>query len=232
MGSVLFDDGAEEAAEGEVKGLLKLTGLKQGRVLDTACGYGRHSRALAERGWDVTGVDVMPGYLSEARRRAKAAGMAVKFKRAELKDLRAFRGGYDLVLNLYTSFGYYPTAAANLASLKQMAAALKPGGWLALELIPRESLLKTVEPYEERPVPGGQLWEERRWLSQGRLETRVTWANGPRLRRSGSVMHTYSQPILAAMFKRAGLQKTRAFGTYRGRPFKAGGPLLMLGRRA
>jgi SAM-dependent methyltransferase len=231
MGAVLFDDGAEEAAEAEVKGLLKLTGLNPGRALDTACGYGRHSRALARRGWDVTGVDVMPGYLAEARRRAKAAGVAAKFKQAELNDLRAFQGGYDLVLNLYTSFGYYPTAAANLACLKQMAAALRPGGWLALELIPRESLLKTVEPYEERPVPGGQLWEERRWLGQGRLETRVTWANGPRLRRRDSVMYTYSRPELAAWMAKAGLENSRTFGSYQGRPFKAGGPLLMLGRR-
>ena len=232
MGAVLFDDGAEEAAEPEIKGLLKLTGLKPGRALDTACGYGRHSRALAKRGWEVTGVDLMPGYLAEARRRAKAAGVAVKFKRAELKELSAFQGGFDLALNLYTSFGYYPTAAANLACLKQMAAVLKPGGWLCVELIPRETLQRTVEPYEERPVPGGQLWEERRWLSGGRLETRVTWANGPRLRRSESVMCTYTRPELAGMFKRAGLGKIQAHGTYQGRPFKAGGPLLMLGRRA
>ncbi|HXC63494.1 MAG TPA: class I SAM-dependent methyltransferase, partial [bacterium] len=232
MGAVLFDDGAEEAADAEIKGLLKLTGLKPGRALDTACGYGRHGRALAKRGWDVTGVDVMPGYLAEARRRAKAAGVAVRFKRAELKDLRAFRGGFDLVLNLYTSFGYYPTAAANLACLKQMAAALKPGGWLCVELIPRETLLKTVEPYEERPVPGGQLWEERRWLGQGRLETKVTWANGPRLRRSKSVMQTYGRADLAALMAVAGLKDLRAHGSYQGRPFKTGGRLLMLGRRA
>jgi SAM-dependent methyltransferase len=231
MGAVLFDEGAEEAAESEIKGLLKLAGLTAGKALDTACGYGRHSRALAKRGWDVTGVDVTPGYLAEARRRAKASGVAAKFQRSELKDLRAYKGGYDLVLNLYTSFGYYPTAAANLACLTQMAAALKPGGWLGVELIPRETLLKTVEPYEERPVPGGQLWEERRWLSGGRLETRVTWANGPKLRRSESVMHTYTRPELAGLFKRVGLGKIQAFGSYQGRPFKAGGPLLMLGRR-
>jgi SAM-dependent methyltransferase len=231
MGAVLFDDGAEEAAASEIKGLLKLTGLEPGRALDTACGYGRHSRALGQRGWDVVGVDVMPGYLAEARRRAKAAGVAATFQRAELKDLRGYQGGFDLVLNLYTSFGYYPTAAANLACLKQMAAALKPGGWLAVELIPRETLLKTVEPYEERPVPGGQLWEERRWLSQGRLETRVTWANGPRLRRSESVMFTYSRTGLAEQMAAAGLKDLRTFGSYQGRPFQVGGRLLMLGRR-
>jgi SAM-dependent methyltransferase len=231
MGSVLFDDGAEEAADAEIHGLLKLTGLKGGRALDTACGYGRHCRALSKRGWDVTGVDVMPGYLAEARRRAKAAALAVEFKQAEMKDLRAFRGGFDLVLNLYTSFGYYPSAAANLACLKQMAAALTPGGWLCVELVPRETLLKSVVPYEERAVPGGQLWEERRWLSRGRLETKVTWANGPRLRSSSGVMHTYSAPELAALMGQAGLGALKAFGSYHGRPFREGGRLLMSGRR-
>ena len=69
MGSLLFDGPAERSAPREIGGLLRLTGLKVGSVLDTACGYGRHSRVLAAKGWPVTGLDASSAYLREAGRR-------------------------------------------------------------------------------------------------------------------------------------------------------------------
>lgn len=232
MGALLFDDGAEEAAEGELRGLLRLTGLKRGSALDTACGYGRHSRALARRGFQVTGVDLTPGYLAEARRRARAAGLAIRFERADLKDLRAYRGGYDLVLNLYTSFGYEAGKAANAAVFRHLVAALAPGGWLALELLPRESLEAIVTPYEERPLAKGVLVEQREWLSGGRLATRVHWAQGRRVRRRDSVLQTYTRKELLALAKAAGLGKIQGFGSYAGKPFKLGGRFLMVSSKS
>jgi 2-polyprenyl-3-methyl-5-hydroxy-6-metoxy-1,4-benzoquinol methylase len=232
MGALLFDDGAEETAEAEVRGLLKLTGLRQGSVLDTACGYGRHSRALAKRGFQVTGVDLMPGYLTEARRRAKAAKLAIHFEKADLRDLRAYRGGYDLGLNLYTSFGYEAGKAANAAVFKQLVSALKPGGWLVLELVPRESLEAIVEPYEERPLADGVIVEQREWLSGGRLATRVHWARGRKVTVRDSVLQTYTRTELLALAKASGLTKIQGFGSYAGKPLKVGGRFLMVGRKA
>jgi SAM-dependent methyltransferase len=232
MGALLFDEGAEEGAEAEARGLLKLCGLTQGSALDTACGYGRHSRALARRGFQVTGVDLMPGYLAEARRRAKAATLAIQFKKADLRDLRAYRGGFDLVLNLYTSFGYEAGKAANAAVFRQLVAALKPGGWLALELVPRESLEAIVQPYEERPLADGVLVEQREWLSGGRLSTRVHWARGRRVTLRDSLLQAYTRKELMALAKAAGLTRIHSAGSFAGQPFKAGGRFLMVGRKA
>lgn len=233
MGRLLFDAKAERAAPREVAGLLRLTGLKAGAVLDTACGTGRHSLALAGRGFEVCGVDTSPAYLREARRRARAAGLAVRFRRAELRHLEAWRGRFDLALNLFSSFGYYPTAADNAASLRQLAGALKPGGWLALELMPRESLRRHVIPLDSRPIPGGRLFEARRWLRGGRaLETRVLWQRGTRSQERVAWMNCYSKAELLALARRSGLGRLKVYGSYRGAPFRAGGPLLIIGRKA
>ena len=232
MGALLFDEGAEERADAEVGGVLRLTGLKAGRALDTACGYGRHSRALVRRGFRAVGVDLAPGYLAEARRRARAAGLATGFRRADLKDLRAYRGGYDLVLNLYTSFGYQAGKAANAAVFKQLVAALAPGGWLALELFPRESLEAIVTPYEEHPLAQGVIVEQREWLGGGRLATRVRWALGRRVVVRDSVLQAYSRKELLGLAQAAGLARVRGFGTYTGRAYRLGGRFLMVGRKA
>lgn len=232
MAKVLFDDEKERAAPKEVRGLLKLSGLKKGSVLDVACGTGRHSAAFAAKGFEVTGIDVSAAYLRKARLRLRAAGLSAKFDVAEISDLQAYRGRFDLVVNLFTSFGYLSTAAKNEASLRQMAACLKPGGFLAIELLPHESLLEIFTPQDAQSVDGGWLTQERRWNKDGRrLHTRATWDLKGRRKARDSDFQTYTRPELAALFKRAGLRKIRAFGDFNGQPFSVGDRLLMIGSK-
>lgn len=232
MGRLLFDGPAERSAPREIGGLLRLTGLKAGSALDTACGYGRHSRALAAKGWQVTGLDASAAYLREARRRAQASARSIRFVRGDLRRLGSQRGRHDLVLNLFSSFGYERRAADDAAVLRQLAACLKPGGTLALELMPRESLQRHVIPLDSRPIPGGRLFEARRWLRGGTvLETRVLWQQPGRSRERDSWMHAYSRAELLRMLKAAGLRGLKSYGSYQGAPFKLGGPLLILGRK-
>jgi SAM-dependent methyltransferase len=233
MARVLFDDEKEAEAPLEVRGLLKLTGLRRGAVLDAACGTGRHSAAFAAKGFKVTGVDVNALYLRQARRRLRSRGLKARFLSGELSRLGAFAGGFDLVVNLFTSFGYLSSAAENEASLRQMAACLKPGGSLAVELLPRESLRRFFQPRAMQSVPGGWLIQERRWRPGGkRVATRAIWESGGRRRAFDSEFQTYSRAELLALFKRAGLRGLRAYGGFDGSPFRAGGRLLVLGREA
>lgn len=233
MAGLLFDGRKELEAPAEARGLLQLTGLRGGSVLDVACGTGRHSGSFAAMGLQVTGIDSSAMYLKRAKARLKQAGKSARFVKADLKDLKAFKGGYDLVVNLFTSFGYLATAAANERSLKQMAACLRPGGWLAVELLPRVSLKRITEPEVIQRVPGGWLFEQRWFSDDGRfLHTRVTWDLKKGRRVQDSVFQTYDKAELAGLFKKAGLSRIKAYGDFHGRPFKAGDRLLILGCRA
>jgi SAM-dependent methyltransferase len=234
MGGLLFDAAAWKAAPREVGGLLKLTRLRRGAILDAACGAGRHALDFARRGFEVTGVDATALYLREARQRAQRARLQARFERAELSDLKAYRGCFDLVTNLFTSFGYETTAARNEAVLRQMAACLKPGGQLALELLPRETLDAWFreKDWEQRP-DGSYVLQERRWLDGGRrLSATVTWLRRGRATVRQSVIFVYSREELAALFRRAGLSGIKAYGGYDGRPFEGDSRLLMIGRKA
>ena len=103
-------------------------------VLDVCCGWGRHSRALAALGYQVTGVDRDEAALAEARR---LAGPSVAYQAADLRDLTAFGGRFDAVVNLWQSFGYFDDAT-NERVLRQLAACLRPGGRLVLDLYHRD----------------------------------------------------------------------------------------------
>jgi SAM-dependent methyltransferase len=235
MAQVLFDQRREREAITEVAGLLRLTGLnpkKAPAVMDAACGTGRHSLALAARGFKVTGVDAAGPYVAQAQKRARRAKLPVRFETGELRDLARFSGDFDLVLNLFTSFGYYEQAADNLRALKQLAGCLKPGGTLVMELLPRESLLRRFQERDWQRTPGGFLMQQRRWLpGNRRLASSAIWVQKGRVSESNSVIFVYSRPELAALFKRAGLVKTRFFGGYGGKAFKAGGRLVITAQK-
>jgi SAM-dependent methyltransferase len=106
--------------------------LSPGRALDLGCGTGTDSVYLARHGWDVTGVDLVPRALALARRRAAAAGVAVRFVLGDVTGLRELGvgGGYALLLD----FGCFHTlpAARRAAYVASVSAAAAPGATFLL----------------------------------------------------------------------------------------------------
>ena len=106
--------------------ILQLDGKE--RVLDLACGFGRHSVELASRGCKVVGVDITPEYVEEARKQAKEKGLNAEFICADLRDLR-YRDEFDVVLNLADgAIGYLEDDYENLKIFDLISSALKLGG--------------------------------------------------------------------------------------------------------
>jgi glycine/sarcosine N-methyltransferase len=117
----------------EMPFITRLAGPAPLRVLDTACGTGWHSIALARAGYDTTGVDISPAMIERARTNAKGAGSAVSFSVASFPDLPATVGSdFDVVLCLGNSLVHVIDESQLLASLAAMASCLRPGGLLLL----------------------------------------------------------------------------------------------------
>ena len=103
-------------------------------VLDVCCGEGRHAIPLAERGYDVTGLDRDGAALFAARERAADLGVAARFVEGDMRDLAAsVAGPFDVCVCLWQSFGYFD-AATNEDILRQMGDLLRPGGRLILDI--------------------------------------------------------------------------------------------------
>jgi SAM-dependent methyltransferase len=135
------------AAEQEVEDLLALLAsdhdLAPTTALDVPCGIGRHAVPLAERGLAVTGVDVAAEYVDRARERAAGAGVDASFVVGDMRALPV-DDRFTLVVNLWTSFGYYDaeTDRAVLAGLRERVA---DGGALVLELSNKEGVLAAFD---------------------------------------------------------------------------------------
>ena len=128
-----------------------------GRVLDLGGGPGRYTLALAQRGDDVTLVDLSPQLIAEARTRIAAAGTVARTLVGDAADLSAVPGApFDAVLALGPLYH-----AADLDEVRlfveQIAAVLRPGGVLLAAFVPRTSALSDLIARAAGALPPGAL---------------------------------------------------------------------------
>ena len=132
------------------------------RVLDAACGSGMHSIALAQDGYQVTGVDLSAGMIQQAKANAQAAGLDVAFVTAGFGNLAATAGApFDALLCLGNSLPHVLTRDELATTVTDMAAALRPGGLLLLQNRNFDAVLKRRERWLG---PQSRQSGEREWL--------------------------------------------------------------------
>lgn len=228
----MFSESRLAAAEGEVKQILALARADRGSVLDLACGPGRHSLVLAQRGFSVTGVDHSAFLISRAQERASKLGVAVEWVQA---DMRAFRrrGSFDLALNLFTSFGFFRDDADNQRVLTNVAVSLRPGGVFVLDVGGKEILARIFEATASHDLPDGLVIHRREIIDDwSRIQNEWILLQGTTVRTFRFGHWIYSGREIHSMFAQAGFAEVRLYGDFAGSPY---GPkadrLVVVGRR-
>lgn len=221
LAPVLFTRRRWEQAESEVgllMGLLELGGDE--RILDIPCGTGRIALELARRGFTVTGVDRTASYLDEARRRAADEGIEAEWVH---DDMRAFArpGAFEVVLNFYTSFGYFEDAADDRSAARGFFDALKPGGRLVMEMHGKENLASGFLPRDWVELDDGLLLLEQREIVDDWRRVRNRWIifrDGGRYELEFS-LRLYGAAELTDLLRDVGFSEVKAFGNLEGDPY-------------
>lgn len=141
-------------------------------ILDICCGPGRHANRLALGGYRVVGIDNNADALVRAR---AAAPASATYREGDMRRLDLLGERFDGVINLWASFGYFDDAT-NEAVLRQIAAALRPGGRAVIDVYNREHML-TLPASDTTERTGARVATKRTWLGN-RLRVNLIYATG------------------------------------------------------
>ena len=159
-------DDRAEAEAGVVARLLDEHAVsRDGRVLDVACGLGRHSVPLARRGYEVTGVDISPTFIERARERATEAVVDASFVVGDMRDLGSSLGPdvtFDAFIQMFTANGYYGRSG-DLKLYLDLYAIAAPDATLLITTTNRDWLLAHFEPELSEESGGVVHLQSRRW---------------------------------------------------------------------
>jgi ubiquinone/menaquinone biosynthesis C-methylase UbiE len=181
------------------------------RVLDVACGTGRHARAFASAGAWCIGLDLSATLLRLARQVTDAP-----LVRADMRQLPIRPQSMDLTVNLFTSFGYFEQDSEHMSALREMISTVQPGGWFVIDFLNPESVRRGLIPEETVEVGESRIQVSRSVSPDGRYVCKsIRSAQGRHYRER---VRLFEPDQMSAMLASAGVDVRFRYGDYDGGP--------------
>jgi SAM-dependent methyltransferase len=207
---LLYKNHDDKEAQMAIDKLLEALDLKpKSRILDLACGKGRHARYLAQKGFEVTGLDISFGSILFAK----------QFEEPTLEfyqhDMRVpFRiNYYDAVVNFFTSFGYFENDREHLLALKNVCKNLKPQGLLVIDFFNeywvRQNLVK-----EQSKTVDGIVFRISKSVKKGYVYKTVEFDTGGKTFFFREKVRLFNEVDFKNLLEMAGLSLKSTYGGY------------------
>ena len=205
---------ADEASDADTDTICRLLEIGPGmEVLDLACGHGRITNRLAERGTRVTGLDATPLFLDRAREDAARRGVDVEYVHGDMREL-PWEGRFDRVLSWFTSYGYF-SDDENRRVLEAARRALRPGGRLLIENNNLLFILRHFRPADVVSMRDYDLLVDVRTYDprDGRFYSERVVVRDGRVRRARFFVRAFTFPELREWLLAAGFSDVDVYGT-------------------
>nr|WP_315207886.1 class I SAM-dependent methyltransferase [uncultured Flavobacterium sp.] len=186
---------------------------EKAKVLDLACGKGRHSIYLNQLGFTVLGADLSENSITEA---TKNTNETLHFKVHDMRE--PFEEKFDAIFNLFTSFGYFENDEDNLTTLKAIKESLSEYGFAVIDFMNVAQVLETLVPEETKTVEGIDF-HIKRYLKDGHIYKEIDFED------KGQKFH-FTEKVKALTLKdfeqlmeEAGIYLLDIFGDYKLKKF-------------
>lgn len=147
---ILYKNRNESEAQQFIQNLTSKLDLPKGsKVLDLACGKGRHSITLNALGFNVTGLDLSPSSISSAQKHAKEG---LNFDVHDMREV--YPSKFDAIFNLFTSFGYFDSVDANEKVIQSIHQMLNKEGILVIDFMNASKVIQNLVPKEVKNIEG------------------------------------------------------------------------------
>ncbi len=209
------DDREAESFMDHIKAFLDLTPTD--KILDLACGKGRHAIYLNRLGLNVTGLDLSVQNITHAR----------PFENERLRfyvhDMRRIwkKNYFDYVFNLFTSFGYFNTHMEHSRVIRAMAGNLKPGGKILIDFMNTAKVVRNIVPEEVKTVEG-MTFHMKKKLEKGFIIKIITVRDGSKTKVFMERVKAIFYRDFCSYFKDAWMKIEHMFGDYDLNPYVSG----------
>ena len=214
----------EEDAADAVALIAAMVPLEDIRILDLACGSGRHSELLRKRSGDAVGLDLSMPLLRRAR---ECCLPPIPLARGDMRSLPFASSCFELVVNLFTSFGYFETDEESELVLQEVARVLKNRGRFVIDYLNASFVQDTLVDHEEQNLGGRRVIIERRISDDGRFvfkEMKLVYEERSFVER----VRLFSELELERFLVNAGFSVQERYGSYAGEDLTGDSPRVIL----
>ena len=222
----MFDDERWAEVPAVAEAVIRLSGKTQNeslesppKILDVCCGVGRISAELARKGFDVTGIDITENFLKTAREDAEYEKLNIEYINADVREFNR-QEFFDVIINLYISFGYFSDQKDDLKVLYNAYESLKKGGSFIIETLGKEISSRDFIEAEWFERAGYTVLTEYEPLDSWTfLKNRwILLKDGKRLEKT-FIQRLYSASELKALLIEAGFANIQIFGDWDESPY-------------
>lgn len=217
---LLYQHRDHSEAETFIKNLFQLIDkdVSQTKVLDLACGKGRHALQVSELGYTVYGIDLSENSIIEAK---KHESINLQFFQSDMRSF-AFPFTFQIILNLFTSFGYFEDHTDNQLVIDNIAKHLDPDGILILDYLNSTKTVKELPEQEERRE--GEIdFTIKKFEEKGFVVKDIQFKHQKKNHHYREFVQLISPQEFEQLLSEAGMEIIHTFGNYQLEPFD---PLL------
>jgi len=209
----------ENDAEEHIKLILENVDIPScAKILDMACGSGRHALILARKDYNVTAIDLSENLISIAEKSAHNEKLRINFVQSDIRKYET-NDKFDLIINLFTSFGYFESDEENFAVLQKAYHLLDEHGFFVLDFFNSEFLRQNLVEFSEENLGGAEIHQYRK-IKDNRVTKKIVITKEGNLNTYEESVRMFTKDELVNAIQNIGFDIYKTFGDFLGNKFE------------
>ena len=193
-----------------IENLITKLDLKDKKILDLACGKGRHARLFNELGFNVVGIDLSLNSINEAK---IFENKTLKFFQLDMRNQFA-NEEFNIVTNLFTSFGYFDDLEDEQKTFNSINKALKKDGLLIIDFLNSQKTITNLVAEECKEIDGVSF-KIKRLLKDNYLLKNILISDKDQKYQFQEKVHALNLEGFTKLIHNTGMEVVNIFGNYK-----------------
>lgn len=213
---ILYKNRNQDEANQFIDTIVKHQKIDKGRILDLACGKGRHAYYLAQKGLDVVGLDLSKESIQYANAMYQLPNLEFYVHDMRLPFRIHF---FDYIFNFFTSLGYFNDLKENEKVFESMHSGLKDDGYILIDFMNSEKVIQTLVPRESKEIDGYHFYL-RRELVHGKIIKHIQAERDEKIWMFREEVQALTRENFHTFLNNTGFQLVNEFGDYSLNPYQ------------